>query len=71
MKPSGAIQQGFATNRLRADCIGDTLTLYVNGKLAASAIDSSYTGGDVGFIVGTFDIPNTEIAFDNLTVYSP
>jgi len=71
MKPSDAIQQGFVSNRLRADCIGDTFTLYVNGKLVASATDSSFTGGDVGFIVGTFDVPSTEIAFDNLTVYAP
>ena len=71
MNPSGAIQEGFSTNHLRADCIGDSLTLYVNGSLAASAVDSSFTGGDVGFIVGTFDIPSTGIAFDNLTVYAP
>lgn len=71
MNPSDAINQGLATNHLRADCIGSTLTFYVNTQQVASISDSSFTGGDVGFIAGTFDIPSTEFSFDNLVVSKP
>lgn len=71
MTPSDAINQGMATNRLRADCIGSTLTFYVNGQQAASASDSAFTSGDVGLVAGTFDIPSAEFSFDNLVVSKP
>lgn len=60
-----------ATNHIRADCIGSKLTLYVNGKKAASATDTSYTSGDVGLLAGTFDTPGTDILFDNFVVTKP
>ena len=69
MEPSDAIRQGAANNHIRADCIGDILTLYVNGQQVATATDSSFSSGDVGLIAGTFDISNTEINFDNFVVY--
>ncbi len=71
MAPSDAIKQGAATNHLRADCIGNTLTLYVNGQQASSTTDTAFTGGDVGLMTGTFDIPSTEIHFDNFVVTKP
>jgi len=71
MMPADAVKQGDVTNHLRADCIGDTLTLYVNGKNVATTTDTSFVGGDVGLVVATFDIPSTEIAFDNLVVRKP
>jgi hypothetical protein len=71
MQPSDAIKQGNTTNHLRADCVGSTLTLYVNGQQVTSTSDSSFTGGDVGLIAGTFDIPSTEIHFDNFVVARP
>ena len=71
MIPADAIKQGAVTNRLRVDCIGSNLTLYVNGQQVATATDASYTGGDVGFLAGTFEISSTEIHFDNLLVSKP
>lgn len=71
MLPTEAIKQGLTTNRLKADCIGSTLSLYVNGQMVASATDSEFTAGDVGLMAGTFDIPSSEIAFDNLVVTVP
>ncbi len=71
MQPSDAIIQGAATNKLRADCIGSTLTFYVNGQEAVTASDADFTSGDVGFIAGTFDIPSAEFSFDNLVVTRP
>jgi len=71
MEPSAAIQQGTTSNHLRADCIGNNLTLYVNGQQVASATDASFTGGDVGLVAGTFNIPTAEINFDNFIVRKP
>ena len=71
MNPTDAIKQGMATNHLQADCIGSTLTFYVNGQMVTNVSDSSFTGGDVGIIAGTFDIPSAEFSFDNLVVTRP
>lgn len=71
MNPSTAIQLGAATNKLRADCIGNNLTFYVNGIQVASTSDVSFANGDVGFMAGTFDVASTEIEFDNLVVSKP
>jgi hypothetical protein len=70
MEQSDTIKAG-ETNHLRADCIGNKLTLYVNGKQAATATDSTYTSGDVGLIAGTFDTPGTDVLFDNFVVTKP
>lgn len=71
MRPSEAINLGGSINHLRADCVGDSLTLYVNGEYVASVRDSDLTSGDVGLIAGTFSIPNTEVLFDNFVVRQP
>ncbi|HSQ25574.1 MAG TPA: hypothetical protein VLM80_00480 [Anaerolineales bacterium] len=70
-QPSSAIVQGSALNHLRADCIGDTLTLYVNEEKVAEAKDSEYTYGDVGLLAGTYEITGTDIRFDNFIVTKP
>ncbi len=71
LQPSTAIELGSAVNRIRADCIADTLTLYVNGRKLAEVKDSEFAAGDVGLIAGTYDIPGTDIRFDNFVVYQP
>ena len=71
MQPVEAIYQGETTNHVRAECIGNSLSLYVNGQQVAIATDSSYTGGDTGLITGTFEIESTEVTFDNLVVKRP
>ena len=71
MVPSEAINQGNVSNKLRADCVGSTLTLYVNGQEVVTTTDTAYTSGDVGLMTGTFEIPGTEINFDNFLVSRP
>lgn len=71
MPPSEDINQGNATNHLRADCVGNKLTLYVNGEFLAEYEDSQFSSGDVGLIAGSFDVPGTEIHFDNFVVLKP
>jgi hypothetical protein len=68
---SEAINQGTATNHIRLDCIGDVLTLYVNGQQIDQQTDSDYTTGNVGLIAGTYDTVGTDILFDNFFVYQP
>ncbi len=65
------INQGAATNHIRADCVGSNLTLYANGKQVASATDSEFTGGDVGLIARTYDTGGVDILFDNFVVSKP
>lgn len=62
---------GNATNKLRVDCIGDILSLFVNGEEVLSVQDPTFSNGDVGLFAGTFDIIGTEILFDNFIVTSP
>lgn len=66
-----AIKTGNATNHIRADCVGSTLTLYVNGEQVLTTTDSTHTGGDVGLIAGTFDEVGTDVLFDNFIVTKP
>jgi hypothetical protein len=71
MLPSEDIARGSAINHLRADCIGDALSLYVNGILLKTVRDPDYTTGDVGLLAGTFEEPGTEVFFDSFTVLKP
>jgi hypothetical protein len=71
MVKAEGITLGAATNHIRADCIGSELKLYANGNLVATATDSSFTSGDVGLMARTFDVPGTDILFDNFYVYEP
>jgi tetratricopeptide (TPR) repeat protein len=68
---SDVIRTGKADNHLRADCVGDTLTLYVNDQQVAEAHDSDFTSGDVALMGGSYDQPGVEILFDNFVVKQP
>lgn len=69
--PDESIRQGEATNHIRADCIGSSLTLHVNGVELAEVQDDTLASGDVGLLAGTFDQPGTEILFDDFVVRKP
>lgn len=72
LEASSLIQtEAGAVNRLRADCVGDRLTLYVNGEIVADVTDSDFTGGDVGLAAGTYEEGGTDMRFDNFVVYRP
>jgi hypothetical protein len=71
MLSTDAVIQGDSTNHLRADCIGDSLTLYANGERLHAVTDSAFSSGDVGLIAGTFDEPGADIAFDDFVVLQP
>ena len=69
--PNESIQQGSALNHIRAECVGDLLTLHVNGQKIAQVLDTDYKSGDVGLIAGTYNDPGTDIRFDSFLVYRP
>lgn len=71
MQYSAAIQTGWAINHLRADCVGNTLTFYVNYLPVALVHDDDHTTGDVGLLAGTFEQTGVDVIFDNFIVLQP
>ncbi len=71
MQPSEAIHQGGEMNTVRADCVGSSLSIYVNGEKLNEVQDTEFASGDVGLIAGSFDTPGTDIHFDNFSVTKP
>jgi hypothetical protein len=65
------IRTGTATNHIRADCIHQRLSLYVNGKNLINVTDGDLPQGNVGLIAGTWDTPGTDVLFDNFLVIQP
>jgi len=66
----GAINKGTASNKIKAVCIGDYLAIYINDKFIAETNDLTYSDGYTGFAAATFESGNTEVAFDNLTIWN-
>lgn len=68
---AGVIQRGNQSNRLRADCFGDTLTLYVNGQKLLQISDDDFASGYVGLLAGTRMSGGLDVYFDNFAIYIP
>jgi hypothetical protein len=68
---SDLINQGVATNLLRVGCIGNELSLSVNGLPLATVSDDSFAGGDVGLGVSTLEPGTAVVQFDDLLVLAP
>ena len=68
---SDAINQGVATNQIRASCIGNELRLVVNGLPLATVTDPTFVTGDIGLGVSTFELGTIVVEFDNIRVISP
>lgn len=66
-----AINQGRGTNRIRADCISDELSLFVNNTLLETVIDKDISEGRIGLVAGTKEEPGAIILFDNFILYQP
>ncbi len=58
------------SNTLRADCIGDKLSLFVNGRKLDEVRDSEFTTGDVGLRIGT-EKAAAEVSFKDFVVHAP
>lgn len=70
MQPSGVIQIN-GINHLRADCIGNTLSFYVNFNEVAVVQDTDFPSGDVGLLAGAFSQPGVDVLFDHFVVIQP
>jgi hypothetical protein len=70
MQASEIIQTG-TMNHLRADCVGNTLTFYINFTQVATTLDADLLTGDVGVLAGAFSEPGVDILFDNFLVLQP
>lgn len=68
---SDTINQGIATNQIRASCIGDELSLSINGIPLLTVTDSTFSSGDVGLGVSTFEPGTAVVQFDDLRVLAP
>lgn len=68
---SDVINQGVATNQIRASCIGDELSLAVNGLPLATVTDPTFVTGDVGLGVSTLELGTAVVEFDNVLVVVP
>ncbi len=70
MRPDkgGVVHPGAADNHLRADCIGDTLTLYANGTKLFQVQDPDFSKGNVGLIAGSYEDAPITVYFDNFVV---
>jgi len=71
MQRSEVVQPQGGVNHLRADCIGESLTLYNNGRELAQVTDPDHPSGDAGFFAGTANEPALDVVFDNFVVIKP
>ena len=70
-QPSDAINQGVASNEVRASCIGSQLSLEVNGVAVASVSDATFVTGDIGVAASTLQPGSLVVEFDNVLVTAP
>lgn len=68
---SGIIRSGEAGNRLRAECLGESLILYANGQKLLEVRDDQLSSGEVGLLAGTRKERGIEVWFDNFAIYQP
>ena len=68
---SEAVNQGVAANQIRVGCVGNELSLVVNGLPLAVVNDSAFVTGDIGLGVSTLEPGTAVVQFDNLQVIAP
>lgn len=68
---SEVINQGVATNQIRASCVGEELSLSVNGLPLATVTDPSFADGDAGLGVSTLEPGTAVVQFDDFLVLAP
>lgn len=69
--PSDAINLGVASNELSASCVGNQLSLEVNGIPVLSVTDPTFVTGDIGLAAGTLVAGTGVIEFDNVQAIAP
>ena len=67
----GVIKSGEAANRVRADCVGETISLYANDQKLVEIQDNDFESGYIGVIAGTRLSGGVVVLFDNFAIYEP
>lgn len=70
-QPSDAINRGVASNELRVACVGNQLSLEVNGVPLISVTDPTFVTGDIGLTASTLQPGAAIVEFDNVQVAAP
>lgn len=65
---SDTINKGAQTNRLKADCTGNTLRFSVNGVQLGEVTDADFISGFSGILVGALDAGGFEVRFNNYLI---
>lgn len=65
---SNAVKQGNQTNRLQADCTGNTLRFYVNDVKLAEVTDTEFSSGFSGLVAVALDTQGLEVIFNNFLI---
>ena len=68
---SEQIRQGQVENDIQVECVGNQLTLIVNGVTLESVTDSAFSTGNIGLGVTTFQEGGAIVRFDDVEVYNP
>lgn len=68
---SDAINQGKAANSIRASCIGNELSLSVNGIPLETVTDPTFVTGDIGLGASPFQPGTSVIEFEDFRVIAP
>jgi hypothetical protein len=66
------INQGNATNVFKMTCVGNELSLFINGEQWRSAFkDSNYREGYIGISAGTMNVFPIQVVFNYINVSEP
>jgi len=68
---SDTINTGVASNEMQASCVGNELTLEVNGTPLLTVTDPTFVTGDIGLAASTLQAETGVIEFDNVQVTPP
>jgi hypothetical protein len=69
--PSEMINTGQAANDIQASCIGNQLSLSINGVPVDSVTDPTFVIGDIGLGANTFQPGTAVIEFDHFRAFAP
>jgi hypothetical protein len=67
-QPTEDISGGQEKYKLEVECANGNIKLIVDGKTISEVEDSTFSKGQIGLFVLTFDEPEAHIAFDNIRV---
>ena len=68
--PAGLVAPG-GVNRVAGACVGDRLTLFVNGQQTAETTDTSFASGNIGILAGTRTQEGMQALFTGFVIQLP